>query len=451
MIKENDIIEIRVEKNIFEGNSLSHYEDKAIFTKGLIEGEIASVKIKKVYKNYAKAECVNIISASDKRIKPTCPLNKPCGGCDMAFIDYDYELKIKENIIKEIFNGFEAEILPVLKSPKIDAYRVKAQFQAGETKNSKRVILGYYKENTHELINIKYCPTQDKIFDEIIDYIRENWKFGCYIEKTSKGLLRNVVLRMSTDKKEILVCLVLNSLENSPEIETFSKNLTEKFPEIKGVILNFNNKKTNKILGDKNKLIIGKDFITQTLKSNTGVELTYKIGALSFFQVNPYSASILFDTAKNLITKKGTFLDLYGGCGTIGIFMKDKVTKITLVEENPEAIKLAKENYKLNEISKYEVFEGDAKAKINDFIKEKRTFENVLIDPPRKGSNKETLDNISKITNNIIYISCNPMTLKRDAEILIQNGFKFNSIQPVDMFCRTHHIECVAHFIRVQK
>lgn len=448
MIKENDILELKAEKNIFEGNALCHIEDKAVFVKGIIEGELAKVKIEKVFKNYAKANLVEIIKASNKRIKPACPLSKPCGGCDYSHIEYNHQLKIKEDIIKEIFSNFEKpDIKPILKSPETKQYRTKAQFQASETKNSKRVILGYYKENTHEIVNIKYCPIQGNEFDEIIDFIRNNWTLGCYIEKKGVGLLRNVILRKSTEPKGILITFVLNTDDNNlPDIKDFTERLIKEFPIIKGVLLNLNNKKTNKITGEKTILISGENFLIQKLKSKTQNELTYKIGALSFFQVNPACASVLFDCAKDLIEKKGTLLDLYGGAGTIGIFMKDKVTKITLVEENNESITLAKENYKLNEILKYEVFESSAKEQMKKFIREKRTFENIVIDPPRKGADIETIDSISKMTNNLIYISCNPMTLKRDSEILIQKGFEFVSIQPVDMFPNTHHIECVALF-----
>lgn len=219
--------------------------------------------------------------------------------------------------------------------------------------------------------------------------------------------------------------------------------MCEKFPEIKGVLVNLNPYKTNKITGEKTILINGVDFIFEKLGNSI-----YKIGANSFFQVNPKCAGFLFKTAGDLILNKGSILDLYGGIGAIGIFLKDKAHKITLVEENKEAIRFAKENYKMNNISKYEVFEGRADKIIKEFIKEKRSFANVIIDPPRKGSDKNTIENISKMTDSVIYISCNPMTLKRDAQYLIENGFKFKNVRPVDMFPNTHHIECVAHFIK---
>lgn len=456
MIKQNDIIELEIEKVIFEGIGLSRLEGIAVFVKGVLPDEKIKAKVLKVNKNFIKAELIEILKPSKYRIKPICPMSKPCGACDLAFVDYNYSTQLKEDIVSEIFKKFEkTKILSFIKSENALEYRHKTQYPTTQTKNSKRILAGYYKEKTHEIVNIKYCPIQKNVIDKIVDFIRENWDLGAYEEKNHKGLLRHINTRISNFNNDILITLVLNTdkkelnkIEN--KLNLFKDKLIKNFPQIKGVLINLNNEKTNKITGEETVLLYGNDFIFEKLTDGIN-EFTYKIGSNSFFQVNVDCANLLFNSAKKLITKKGTLLDLYGGVGTIGIFMKDISTKITLVEENKEAIKLAKENFKLNEILKYEIFESDANKKMKDFIKEKKSFENIIIDPPRKGSDNETLDLISKMTDSIIYISCNPMTLKRDAEILIEKGFEFKSVQGVDMFPHTHHIECVAHFKREQQ
>lgn len=439
-----DNIELKIEKNIYEGVGLSHYEGRAVFIEGAIKDEIVEAKIVSKNHNYLRASIVNFIKKSDKRITPKCPYANICGSCDMPYIEYDYLCKLKKEMLNEIFQNFEnLEFKNFVKSPEKYNYRRKVQYPVSETKKSKRILMGYFKEKTHEIINIKYCPIQPSIIDDIASYIRENWKLSGHIEKTHKGLLRHVNFRISTNS-DILLTFVLNSDKfNNLEVQDFIAGLTDKFKQIKGIFINLNPDKTNKIIGDKTVLIWGQNFILEKLEDKT-----YKISSNSFFQVNPKCAELLFSEAKKLINKKGSFLDLYGGVGTIGIFMKDVVSKITLIEENKEAITLAKENYKLNNVQTYEVFEGSANKTIKTFIKEKRFFENILIDPPRKGSDIETLENISKMTNSIIYISCNPMTLKRDALILKNLGFSFKSIQGVDMFPFTHHIECIAYFRR---
>ncbi|MDO5437947.1 MAG: 23S rRNA (uracil(1939)-C(5))-methyltransferase RlmD [bacterium] len=444
-----EIPELEVEKLVYEGAGLAHFEGLAVFVKGAVQGDIVRAKVVKKNKSWLKAEIIEIIKPSPFRIKPLCPMSKPCGGCDLAFVDYEASVQLKDGIIKETFKNFEGlEFLPVIKSPENMGYRCKTQYPVFETANSKKLLIGYYKEKSHEVVNIKYCPIQPSVIDEVVQFARENWTLGGYVEKKHKGLLRHINIRISSYGNEILFLLVLNAdksvfEKNKSEIEKFADLLIARFKNIKGVLVNLNPEKTNKITGDETFLIRGEDFIFEKLKDSV-----FKIGANSFFQVNPKCAELLFDAASNLISNKGTLLDLYGGAGTIGIFLKDKVSKITLVEENKEAVKLAKENYKLNNVLKYEVFEGCAKDKMKAFVREKRLFENILIDPPRKGSDKETLEFVSKMTDSIVYISCNPMTLKRDAELLLGFGFKFKSIQAVDMFPQTHHIECVASFKR---
>lgn len=446
MIKQDDIIDVKIEKLVYEGKGLAHIEDKAVFVKGVLPDELVRIRLFRIHKNYIEGKLIEILTPSKFRIKPMCPYNKPCGACDFSCINYDYQIKLKENILAEIFKNFDIQFNPFIKSDYNKNYRIKAQFPTSETKNSKRVLIGYYKEKTHDITDIKFCPSQKPIMDEIANYIRENWKLGCYIEKKETGLLRHVLIKTSNATGDILLTLVLNSNEKEfnsikKDIEAFSDCITKKFKEIKGVLVNFNNQNTNKITGDKTVLINGENFIFEFLEDKK-----YKTGALSFFQINPNVAVKIFNSAKNLINKKGTLLDLYGGVGTIGIFMKEKATKITLIEENPEAIKFAKENFKLNEILKYEIFEGKAEETVQKILKDKKTFDNIVIDPPRKGSDDITLSNISKMTNSLIYISCNPMTLKRDAETLIKLGFKFISLQGADMFPNTHHIECLAYF-----
>lgn len=444
-----DLIELKIEKSIFGGLGLSHYEGMAVLVEGAVTGDIIKAEIIKKNKNYLSAKIKEIIVPSNKRTKPFCPLYGACGGCGMQFVEYDFLIKEKENILFEIFSSFsELKIKPFVKSPKTLNYRCKTQYPVTQTKNSKRLLIGYYKKNSHDITNIKFCPVQPSVIDEITEFIRNNWNLGAYIEKTHKGLLRHINTRISTNDNSILFTFVLNADEKEykkikNEITDFSNLLMNNFPLIKGVFVNLNNEKTNKITGEKTFLIKGEKYIIQNLKS-----YSYKMGPLSFFQINPYLAEILFEKAKNLISKKGSLLDLYGGVGAIGIFMNDVADKITLVEENSEAVSFAYENYKLNNIKNYEIYEGKAENIINNFIKEKRYFENIIIDPPRKGSDNRTLECISKMTNSIIYISCNPMTLKRDAGFLIEKGFKFKTLEGFDMFPYTHHIECLAHFER---
>ena len=454
MIKLNDEIILNIEKLTPNGCALARFEEEkfVVFVDGALCGEEVKVKITKLNKKYAKGEILEIIKPSKHRIKPPCALYNACGSCDFQICDYDYSILQKTLILKDIFKDItdEEKIYDVIKSPEILHYRHKIQYPSRRTKNSKRMLLGYYKNNSHDLINIKYCPIQPEIINEVAQFIRDNFIFDCYCEKTSKGLLKNVVFRITKDNKNILLSFVLNC--NIDEYQKlyksdfilFAKNITEKFSEIKGVFANLNPDKSNKILSEIDIKIQGDDYIIETLEDKK-----YKIGPSSFFQVNPKSAINLFNTVKNQIKENSTILDAYGGVGAIGIFISDRAKKITLVEENKNAIKMAKENFKLNNIKNYEIYEGDAKKHLIDFQKEKRMFDYVILDPPRKGCDYDALLAVLKIAKNIIYVSCNPQTLKRHMLHLKKEGFSAKFIQGVDLFPYTHHIEAVVLFEKI--
>ena len=449
MIKLGDIIEVEVEKLTYGAKGLARFgEEKfVVFIQNAIPKDVLKVEIISLNKKFANAKIIEIIKPSEHRIKPFCPIFNACGSCQLQNCDYDYLLEQKQAILKEIFYQVEEDkILPIVKSPEILEYRHKIQFPARQTKNSKRILMGYFKENSHDLTNIKFCPVQPKIMNEIAEFIRENFKLDCYSEKTNQGLLKNVLTRVSSFDKSILLTLVLNCDKNDFErfeneiLKFFSKIIT-KFPEIKGCFVNFNSKNSNKILGNETLKISGQDFIFEKLG-----EKTYKIGPVSFFQINPKGAKEIFELVRVNIKENSTILDAYGGVGAIGIYVSEKAKKITLVEENQNAVEMAKDNFELNNISNFEIFEGDAKKHFVDFKKKKQQFDYVILDPPRSGCEKEGLEAILKLTKNVIYVSCNPQTLKRDMEVLKQNGFKLKTLQGVDLFPYTYHIESVAVF-----
>ncbi len=447
MIKLNDIINIKIEKLTYGKEALARYgEDNfVIFTKGALPDEELKVKITSLNKKFARAEIIEILKPSTHRIKPFCAIYNACGSCQNQICDYDYLIEQKTLILKDIFKNIidEKLIYPIIKSPKTLNYRHKIQYCARQTKNSKRILLGYYKDNSHDLTNIKFCPTQPEIINSIAQFIKDNFPLDCYDEKTHKGLLKNVLFRINSSNNEILLTLVFNLEQDNlinfeSPIFKFSKKISSQFKELKGIFINFNPLKTNNILGKETIKIFGEDCIIEKLKNKK-----YYIGSTSFFQINPCAAELLFDVVKNSIKNNSTILDAYGGVGAIGIYTSEKAKKITLVEENENAVLMARKNFKLNNIENYEILEGDAKKHFINFEKENKKFDYVILDPPRSGCEKEGLLAISKVTNKIIYVSCNPQTLKRDILELDKENFKPKFIQGVDLFPYTYHIESV--------
>jgi len=426
------------------------YGGLVIFVENACPGDKLKVKITKLTKNYANANIVEIIEKSTHRVEPFCAMQNVCGGCQLQFIDYDYQLKFKKEIVEDAIKsigGLDIEIKDVISSPEIKNYRHKVQYPVAQTKVSKRILAGYYKPQTHEIVNIKHCPIQPEICDSIIDFIRNtafDYAISGYDEKKHSGDLRHVVLRVSKATGKVLVTLVVNSKKVFDKLKDFAQNIYDNFKEVSGVCVNFNPKKTNVILGESTELIAGKDFVKERI-----LDKTFRIGPKTFFQINPKSAENIFSFVKDYI--KGNFenptvLDAYAGVTSFGITVSDVCRKVVSVEENKEAVDFAAETIKLNEINNIELHNMDAQKFFEKELKtKKRKFDVVILDPPRKGCSKESLDYAMKLCKGkIIYVSCNPATLARDLKYLSEKGAKVEFIQPFDMFCHTYHIESVA-------
>lgn len=443
---ENDIITVNIEKFSNLGYGIAKVDGYVIFVEGACPGDTVNAKITKANKNFANAKTIEVITPSTHRVEPFCAMQKACGACQLQFIDYEYQLELKRQIVEDAIRtiaGLEIEIPRPISSPDTKNYRHKIQYPISETKVSKRILAGYYKPQTHEIVNIKHCPIQPEICDRIIDFIREHasdYGISGFNEKKHSGDLRHVVIRSSVKNGKQLVTLVVNATKTFDRLDKFAKAIHDKFKEVAGVCVNFNSKKTNVILGKKTECIIGQEYIEEDLLNKT-----FKISANTFFQVNPKSAENIFRYVKDYIKanyEKPIVLDAYAGISTFGICVADVSEKVVSVEENYDSTQRAIETAKINKIKNLEIHNQDAGE---FFKKEKRFFDVSIIDPPRKGCTKESIDEVFRLTKgHIIYVSCNPATLARDLKLLTEKGAKVESIQPFDMFCHTYHIENVA-------
>ena len=449
-MKVNEEYTVKIDKISNLGLGITKIDGLVVFVENACPEDELLIKITKLNKNYANGEIKTIIKPSSHRVEPFCPMQKVCGACQLQFIDYEYQLKIKQEIVKDTLHAIgniDIKVPFPVKSPEIKEYRCKVQYPVSQTKVSKRILAGYFKPKSHEIVNIKYCPIQPAICDKIIDFVRETatqFDITGYNEKTHSGELRHVVIRYSKYNKKCLVTLVVNANKSFEKISDLSKLLFENFDEVSGVCINFNNKKSNLIMTDNTKLAAGKDYIEEKL-----TDKVFKFGANSFFQVNPKSAENIFKYVKEYINNNftnPTVFDAYAGVTTFGIVVSDVCKKVVSVEECKEAVEWAKKTVNDNKISNIELHNMDAEK---FFEKELNTtgrkFNITILDPPRKGSTEKTLDNVLKLTTDkIIYVSCNPATLARDLKYLTGKGAKLESIQPFDMFCHTYHIENVA-------
>jgi len=453
MVNVGEKYTLKAEKLINGGMAIARAENFPVFIEKACPDDLLEIMITKVNKSYAFGQILKIIKPSEHRIKPVCYLHNVCGGCGLQHIEYHEQLRQKQNIVRETIKkitGEDIDVYPVKYPENIFHYRHKVQYPVSQTKVSKRIIAGYFKKGTHEAINIKCCPVQPEITDEITEFIREKaveLNISGYNEKKHKGLLRHINFRISAYSGEVLLTFVLNT-ENVPQnVRELSQLLYKKY-KIKGITANFNTQKTNVITGNINETIIGNDSVTEVING-----IKYNISGSSFFQINPESAEIIFNTAKEMIKQNvgnPDILDAYSGVSAFGLQMHDIANEILCVEENLSATNDAKKNIELNNVKNCRVINGKAFEIFEKLTKENKKFDVVLLDPPRKGCGKEALDRVINLTKKcIVYVSCNPSSLASDIKYLHENSFRTKYIQPVDMFCHTPHIECVTLIERI--
>ncbi len=447
-IPETLVVEIEKLSNL--GFGIAKIDGYVIFVEGACPGDKVKIKIGKKNKNFANAKILEVIEPSKDRVAPNCPMQKVCGACQLQFINYEAQLKFKKEIVvdtmRSIYGG-NPNINDVVPSPKTNEYRHKIQYPISETRDSKRILAGYYKPASHELVNIKYCPIQPAYCDTIIDFIRiaaHECGISGYNEKKHSGDLKHVVIRTSAYNNKSLVILVVNSTKVFDKLKNLAQRIYTGLENIIGVGINFNPQKTNLILGKETQMIFGESFIEEKL-----CDKIFKIGAETFFQVNPYTANNIFEYVKKYISENfesPLVLDAYAGISTFGICLSDVAKKVVTVEEVKASTDLASKIVKENGIKNVEIHNMDAGKFFEKELNTKgRSFDVTVLDPPRKGCSQESLDYALRLTKSkIIYVSCNPATLARDLKYLTEKGCKVEFIQPFDMFPHTYHIENVA-------
>lgn len=449
MLNKSDIIEIKIDSIAYGGEGVGRVNGMAVFIPDTAPNDVVKAELTSVKKSYARAQLKEIIKPSPSRIKALCGLAKVCGGCDFQHILYSEQLKIKKQMILDTFKkiaGFEVEVRDAIGSKNNLEYRCKVQYPVQQTKNSRRFLAGYYQKGSHELVNIKKCHIQPRIIDEITNYLREKsqeYKIPAYYEKRNTGLVRHWVFRYSKTNNKLLLIIVINAKESTIELNNLCVAVKKEFPEIEGVLINYNNAKTNVIMSNHTELMQGKDYIMEELEGRT-----FKVSSGSFFQINPDAAVSIFNEVYDIVktyTEKPSLLDVYSGVGTFSIWIKDLASKIVSVEESSNAVKDANVNLELNDNTDHiDIREGNADLILEELASSDQKFDIVLLDPPRKGCSQETLEQVVKMAQKaIIYVSCDPSTLARDVKYLKEKGFTPKYLQPVDMFCHTYHVESV--------
>ncbi|MBE3569463.1 MAG: 23S rRNA (uracil(1939)-C(5))-methyltransferase RlmD [Bacillales bacterium] len=448
-VQLNEKIEVVFDDVTHEGQGVAKVDGYPLFVPGALQGEKGTIQVTKINKSYGFGKILDIYEESSERTNPPCPLYHECGGCQLQHVSYEGQLKIKEKHVQDclvrIGKITDTEVLPVLGMETPWHYRNKAQVPVGE-RNGK-LIAGFYKKRSHEIMEMDACIIQQKQTDETIQAVKDicaRYHIRPYDEKQHKGILRHIMVRYGRTTGEIMVVLITRT-KDLPHKKKIVQEIIERVPGVRSIIQNVNSNRTNVILGEETFVLWGRDVIYDSIG-----DVQFAISAKSFYQVNPEQTKVLYDKALEYAELKGdeTVIDAYCGIGTISLFLAKKAKKVYGVEIVPEAIEDAKKNAERNGITNAEFAAGKAEEVIPEWYKRGIKADVLVVDPPRKGCDPALLDTILQMKpKKVVYVSCNPATLARDLRILEDGGYKTTKVQPVDMFPQTGHVEAVAQIV----
>ena len=464
-VSAGEIIDLQIDSMAYDNSALARYKDFVIFVDRGAPGDSVQAQITTLRPNYARAKIIEIKkSDSNYRTEAPCKLFKVCGGCQWQHLPYEKQLEQKDLLLKNFFSklNLEESVLKSIigannsfviarsisdeaisqkqyRSGEIASpasgglamtggewhYRNKVQYPVRTIEDTGRLKAGYFEWHSNDLINIKYCPIQNNLFDSIVETVRElapKYKIIAYSSKNKTGWLRHICVRIGENTNEALLTLVAvnESLSRSQE---FANEVMSRHTELVGVCININTNTTNVIYGSKTKVLKGRGYIFEKINN-----LKFKISATSFFQVNTLQTTKLLDVIDNMIHGDAPLgllyniiLDAYCGVGLMSLFLSKHAKQIVGIEEVKQSIDDAIFSAKENKIQNTVFINAKVENRIKDIL-EKYKPEVVILDPPRAGCNKKILENVlSSNVKKIIYTSCNPSTLTRDLEILRNN------------------------------
>ncbi|MBK7632543.1 MAG: 23S rRNA (uracil(1939)-C(5))-methyltransferase RlmD [Ignavibacteriales bacterium] len=476
-IKKGDIVEFQIEKYAFEGKGIAkvsknellglneengNEKNYVVFVVGSYPGDTVNARLLKIKNSYAEALVMEILTPSSERVKAKCKFFGTCGGCKQQNLNYNSQLKYKQQQVWEIFNklgGFtEFEMEPIIQSENVFYYRNKMEFSFSERRwltKEEIVVEGtldrdfalglHIPKIFDKVLDIDECFLQSELSNKILNFTRDFFKkrnTSIYSTRTHTGYLRNLVIKQSFHTNNLMINLV-TSEENDELVNEYCDELGKEIPQVTTVINNINKKFAAVAVGDYEKVIYGSGFIYDEIG-----KYKFRVSANSFFQTNTVQAEKLYQTALDYAELSGSEIvyDLYSGAGTITIFISGKAKKVYAFEAVESAIADAKVNAELNNISNVKFFIADLYKTFLPIVDKYNIPKPdvMIIDPPRSGMHPTTVDDVIKlIPQKIVYVSCNPATQVRDIKLLVEAGYKLIKIKPVDMFPHTFHIENV--------
>lgn len=434
------------------GEGIGYFKRKIVFVDKALPGEVVHAQVTEVKDKYALARLLRVVEKSKSRTVPPCPVYEECGGCSLQHMDYQAQLASKKEIVIESLRKYaRLDNPPVADTIGMDnpwGYRNKAQFQVG--KQDGKLIAGLYQTGSHKLVNLEGCQVQHDATSQIVQaakQILEELGIPVYDERKRTGVIRTIVARVAFGTGETQLTLV-TATPDIPRVKELILELRTRLPQLVGITQNVNAQKTSLVFGDKTISLWGKPTIAEKLG-----DLSFALSARAFFQLNPEQTKKLYDQVKDAarLTGKELVLDLYCGTGTIGLWLAPYAREVRGIELIPEAVDDAKRNAEHNQIDNASFHVGRAEQLMPKWAKQGVRPDVVVVDPPRTGLDDALIRSLLDVTPaRIVYVSCNPSTLAKDIAKL-QAKYKLVSVQPVDMFPHTSHVEAVSLLVRKDK
>jgi 23S rRNA (uracil1939-C5)-methyltransferase len=444
-MQQGSLVEIEITDLNHTGEGVGRSDGQVIFVPDTVIGDRISARILHFKRHYAEAKIQQIIKASPYRIRPRCIVADKCGGCQWHHIDDNYQSQIKHyqviETLKRIGGFTEPETSPIITGTSSLGYRNKVTYPLGQSTTG-NVQTGYYRRQSHQIVNLNQCPVQDPEFNPLLAEIKQDIQareWTIYNEASHQGQLRHLALRIGRKTKEILLTLITTD-SKLLGIQEQAEIWLQRYPNLVGVALNYNPTQTNVIFGKETHTVAGRSYLREVFAG-----LTYHLRPETFFQINTEAAEALLGVILEKLALDGSerLLDAYCGIGTFTLPLAQHVKEAVGIEVQETAIGQAKENAKLNGIDNVSFFPGTVETILPQL---EERFDVVILDPPRKGCDRIVLDKLLSLQpSRIAYVSCQAATLARDLKYLCQEGkYQLTFIQPADFFPQTPHVECVA-------
>lgn len=451
-LEKNEERTLRFTGITHDGSGVAHADDTAVFVPGCAVGDAARVRIVGVRARFAYGRLLEVKTPSPARVEADCPVFLRCGGCAFRHITYEEELRVKTARVRDALSRIgrlSIEPRPIIGCAQTLGYRNKAQYPVAWRDG--RPVFGFYAPRSHRVVPAEGCLLQPPAFAPVLAALgqwMEESDVTAYDETAHRGFLRHLYLRQAPATGELMICLVANgTAAQLPDPARLIALCRQAAPQVKSIVLNQNTARTNVILGPACETLWGTERITDVLCG-----LSFSLSPLSFYQVNSAQAARLYEQAGRYaaLDGKGLLIDLYCGAGTIGLCLAKQAGQVLGVEVVPQAVEDARQNAARNGIANAEFFCADAGEAAARLLREGRKPQAVVVDPPRKGLDAQTIDAVARMAPaRVVYVSCDPETLARDLALFAQRGYACKEVQPFDLFPRTAHVETVVLMSRV--